>query len=62
MSNVSKNTIFGSMAVAGLVAILALLDIFTQSPFAGQTTMDIMFIVCAAMVIYMGYDAYKDLK
>ena len=62
MSQVSKNTIIGSMAVAGLVAVLALLDIFTKMPFAGQITMDIIFIVCAAMVIYMGYDAYKDLK
>lgn len=62
MSKVSKNTIIISWSVSGLVAILALLDIFTESPFAGQTTMDIMFLVCAALVGYMGYDAYKDLK
>jgi zinc transporter ZupT len=62
MSKVSKNTIIGSMAVAGLVAILALLDIFTKSPFNGQPAMDIIFIICAAMMLYMGYDAYKDLK
>ena len=62
MSNVSKSTIIGSMAVAGLVGVLALVDIFTDSPFAGQTTMDIMFIICAALVLYMGYDAYKELS
>ena len=62
MSKVSKNTVIGSMAVAGLVAILAIVDIIMKSPFAGQWVMDIIFIICASMVIYMGYDAYKDLK
>ncbi len=62
MSKASKNTIIGSMAVSALVAILAIADLIWKSPFSGQTVMDIMFLICAALVFYMGFDAYKDLK
>ena len=57
----SKNVLLGSMVVAGLVALAAITDIAIQIPFAGQMVMDIMFILGAAMVIYMGYESYKEL-
>lgn len=60
-SNLSKNLVFGSFFIAGFVAILALLDIFLSIPFAGSKLMDIMFVLSAAVVGYLGWDAYRDL-
>ncbi len=60
-SNLSKNLVFGSFAAAGGVALLSLLDLVLKVPFAGSVTMDILFILSAAIVGYLGWDAYKDL-
>ncbi|MBC8113430.1 MAG: hypothetical protein H7062_03570 [Candidatus Saccharimonas sp.] len=61
-SNLPKNLVFGSFGAAGLVAVLAILDIATRSfPFAGSITMDILFILSAAIVGYLAWDAYKDM-
>lgn len=57
----SKNWVIGSMAVAGLVAVASILDMILDIPFSGGLVMDITFLLSAALVIYMGYDAYKDL-
>ena len=53
--------IFGSFGVAGFVALLALLDIILGVPFAHSTTMDILFLLSAAIVGYLGWDAFKDM-
>ena len=60
-SNLPKNLVLGSFGVAGLVALLAILDIVTAMPFAGSMTMDILFILSAAVVGYLAWDAYSDL-
>ena len=60
-SNLSKKMVFASFGVAGLVAILSLLDVILGIPFAGQTVMDILFILSAAIVGYLGWDAFKDM-
>jgi len=60
-SKLSKNMVFGSFGIAGFVAILALLDLVLQVPFAGSTLMDILFILSAGIVGYLGWDAYKDM-
>ena len=62
MANMTKNVVVGSMAVAGLVAVAAILDMIIGFPFAGLLKMDITFLVGAAMVIYMGWDSYQDLR
>lgn len=62
MTNASKKMVIGSMAVAGLVGIAAILDMVLKVPFAGSIVMDIMFIVSAALVIFMGYDSYRELS
>ena len=63
MSNTSKYVIFGSMAAAGIVAIAAILDFVTDiKPFAGEKLMDTVFLIGAGIVIYLGWDAYQDLK
>lgn len=61
-SNLSKNMVFGSFGVAGLVALLALLDMIMQVPFAGSMVMDVLFILSAGIVGYLGWDAYKDMS
>ncbi len=60
-SNLPKNMVFGSFGAAGLVALLAILDIVTKYPFAGSMTMDILFILSAGIVGYLAWDAYKDM-
>lgn len=61
-SKLSKNLVFGSFGVAGFVALLALLDIILEVPFGRAMVMDILFILSAAIVGYLGWDAYKDLS
>jgi hypothetical protein len=55
--------IIGSMAAAGIVALLAVLDLVIKVPFAGYSpVMDILFLCSAAIVIYLGWDAYRELR
>jgi hypothetical protein len=59
----SKRMIVGSIAAAGVVALLAVLDLIMGIPFAGfSKLMDILFIVAAGLVGFLGWDAYKDLR
>lgn len=60
-SSLPKNLVTGSFVVAALVAAAALLDMIIAIPFAGQMTFDILFLVGAAIVGYLAYDAYKDM-
>ncbi|HWL10100.1 MAG TPA: hypothetical protein VNQ76_16970 [Planctomicrobium sp.] len=63
MRDLPKRMVIGSIAVAGLVAVMALADLFVGVPFSGSEhtrIMDVLFIVCAGIVIYLGINAYKD--
>ncbi len=60
-SNLPKNMIFASFGAAGLVSLLAIMDIATKFPFAGSLVMDILFLLSAAIVGYLAWDAYKDM-
>ncbi len=60
-SNLPKNMVFASFGAAGLVSILAILDIATKFPFAGSMTMDILFLLSSAIVAYLAWDAFKDM-
>jgi hypothetical protein len=66
MSDTSRKMIYGSMAASALVAVAAIADLVTGVPFgfgSGKTMiMDILFLVSAAIVIYLGWDALKDLR
>jgi hypothetical protein len=66
MSDTSRKMIIGSMAAAALVAVAAITDLITDMPFSwgsGKTLiMDILFLVSAGIVLYLGWDAYKDLR
>lgn len=57
----SKNLIFGSAAVAGVVILLSILDLALKFPFGGYSaTTDILFLVGAAIVLYLGWDSYRE--
>jgi len=62
MSNSAKYMLFGSMGAAGLVALAALIDMFSGLFFKGRIVMDIMFLIGAGLVIFMGWDAYREAK
>lgn len=65
MSDAPKKMVIGSMAVAGIVAVAAVADLVIGMPFTGSPhsrLMDILFIVAAAIVGYLSWDAYRDLR
>lgn len=61
MTNLSKNLIVGSMIASGLVVLAAVLDLATQFPFGRNVVMDVLFLVSAAVVIYMAWDSYREI-
>ncbi len=50
------------MVAAGIVGLMAIIDLFTGVPFSRKIMMDILFLISAAVVIYMGYDTMQDLS
>lgn len=56
-----KRMLLVSGAVAALVGTAAVVDIIMGVPFRGMVVMDVMFLVGAALVGFMVYDAYRDL-
>ncbi|MFN0199730.1 MAG: hypothetical protein ACKVT0_23495 [Planctomycetaceae bacterium] len=60
MALAPKQMIVGSMIAAGVVSLACLADIFFGFPFSGQTVMDIMFLLSAGMVFYLGFDSMKE--
>ena len=65
MSDAPKKMVIGSMVVAGLVSLMAVSDLVLGFPFTGSEhsrLMDILFIVAAAIVGYLSWDAYRDLR
>jgi hypothetical protein len=53
------------MICAGVVGLAAISDLAIGIPFAGrgQTMLfDIVMLVCAGIVGYLSWDAYKDLR
>ncbi len=62
MAMMAKRLIFGSMGVAGLVIAAAVLDMVLGIPFSQLFVMDVMFILGAGLVLYMGYNALQDIN
>lgn len=59
MSGTSQNVVYGSLAVAGLMAVTCLIDLFAGVPFGGQTLLDIVFLVAGGLTVYMAIDCLK---
>jgi hypothetical protein len=54
---------WGSMGVAGLLLLLFILDLVLKIPFAGiSPTVDIFGIIASALVFYLAWDAFRDLR
>jgi hypothetical protein len=53
---------WGSMGVAGLLLLLFLLDILFQFPFGRFMAVDIFGILASGVVLYLAYDAFRELQ
>lgn len=54
---------WGSMGIAGLVLVLFALDLVAGFPFNQISTfVDILAILAAGTVLFMAYDASRDLR
>jgi hypothetical protein len=54
---------WSSMGVAGFLLLLFVLDIALGFPFSTVSTLvDIIGILASALVLYLGWDAYQDLR
>lgn len=62
MASASKNMIIGSWVVAGIVAVVAVVDLALGIPFNRLLIMDILFLIGAGVIFYMGWDAFQDLR
>ena len=64
MSDTPKTLVLGSMAAAGFVALLAIADLATGIPFSGKHTMvmDVLFILSAIIVIYLGWSSRREMR
>ena len=54
---------WGSMGVAGLLLLLFLLDLFLSFPFGGiSKPVDVLVVLSCGVVLYLAYDAFRDLR
>lgn len=57
----TKNMIFAAMGAAGLVALASIADMALKFPFGGYSiVMDVLYLLGAAIVLYMSYDTFRD--
>jgi len=62
MTNTSQKVIAASIVVAGLVGLVSLLDLALGIPFGRLLVMDVMFLLGSGLVVYMGLDAFREMK
>lgn len=54
---------WGAIGVAGLMLLLFLLDIILSFPFGGlSVTVDVFGILASGLVLFLGWDAMRDLR
>ena len=61
--SMEKRLCYGAMGVSGFLLLLFLLDLVTGFPF-GRINMfvDFVGIAARALVLYLSYDAFRDLR
>lgn len=58
-----KKMILGAMGAAGAVALLSIVDMAFKVPFGGYSlAMDLMYLVAAGIVLYMGFETHREMK
>ena len=60
MSKNLKRLLTGSMVASGIVAVTAIVDMVLGIPYSGKLVFDVLFLITAAIVIYMGYETFKE--
>ena len=61
--SMEKKLCWGSMGVAGFLILLFLLDLVLSVPFGGiSKTVDIFGLIASGLVLYLAYDAFRDLR
>ncbi len=58
--NTEKRLTLAVLIVAGLVALLFVLDLALAIPFGRQIVMDILFLIVAAFLIWQGVETYRE--
>jgi len=54
---------WSSMGVAGLLILLFMLDLFLAMPFGRISgTVDVLVILSCGVVLYLAWDAFRDLR
>lgn len=54
---------YGSMGVAGFLLLLFLLDMVLGIPFGrASVVVDLFGMIACVVVLYLAYDAFKDLR
>jgi hypothetical protein len=52
---------WGTLGLSGLLLLLFLLDLVLKIPFGGLSrVVDIFGVIACAIVLYLGWDAFKD--
>jgi hypothetical protein len=62
MAGKPRGLVVASIGVAGVMGLAAVLDLALKMPFGGQMVLDIMFILAAGLIVYMGVDCLKDMR
>ena len=60
-----KKLCIGALAVAGVMLLLFLLDILLGIPFGGSgpfTYIDIIGIIASGVLLYMAFNAYREVR
>jgi hypothetical protein len=54
---------WGSMGVAGVLLLLFIIDMSASVPFGRiSPAVDVISIVASALVLYLAWDAYRDIR
>ena len=61
--SMEKYLCWGAIGVAGLMLLLFLLDIIFSFPFGGlSAAVDVFGILASGLVLFLGWDALRDLR
>ncbi len=60
MSKQIKRMLLASMVASGLVAVTAVVDLILGIPYSRAMIFDIMFLVSAGIILFMGYEVLKE--
>ena len=54
---------WGAMGISGVLLAAFLLDLVMKTPFGGLSlTVDILGLLASGLILYLGWDAFKDLR